>query len=241
MRDHGDHTDPFELLLRLRPPRVDGVLQPGEDAAADQLLSSIVNTPHPGRTPKTRRSRWMPVAVLSIGAATAGGVAFAGWRRSESSDPVGLSCYSELSATPAAQVQVPSAADPIDACRRPWSDGTFGRGPAPSLVACVNDHGQAVVLPGTGQACASVGYADFAAPTGDRQLASALAEELNEALGPTCLDEARTKALVQDALSRRNLSTWAITNGSAFDGQRRCGVAIVDQIHRVVQVSAIAK
>jgi hypothetical protein len=240
MSDHTDHIDPFELLLRLRPARVDGPLIAGENEAAEKLLASIVNSPPPDRAAVARR-RWLPIAVASVGVATVGGVAFAGWLRSEPSDPIGLSCYSELSATPAAQVEVAASADPINACRAPWRDGTFGRGPAPDLIACVNDRGLGVVLPGAGDACASVGYADFASPTGEPQRVAALADELDAALGPVCVDEAQTMAIVKDALARRNLSSWTIAKGAAFDGQRRCGAAIVDEAHKVVDVSAIVK
>ncbi len=205
-----EQPDPFERLAASRPREFDAFLAPGDDPAADELVSTILTT---SRLPRRRR-RGLLAALTVVGVAGTGAVAAAVWL-DRPSDPVSLSCYSNASNTPDEQVAllVDPDSTPIDQCAKVWREGPLGNDIAPPLAACVTANGIVAVIPGQPTVCDQLGLArlDPNASEGD-DLAAQVINSLSATWPETCvtsIDDA--VALVERVLDDVEATNWTIT------------------------------
>ena len=125
--------------------------------------------------------------------------------------------------------------EPTQQCAAAWTDGRLGTGPAPDLVACVNDGGATVVLPGDATACERLGWpvaeVRNAAADVDVRVAREVPDVLAECL--TDLDDGRRA--VERLLSDLGADAWTVevATAPAPDG-RVCVAASVDATSHVV-------
>ncbi|MDJ0770734.1 MAG: hypothetical protein QNJ12_18215 [Ilumatobacter sp.] len=230
-----DRDDEIANALRdLRPPFDDGYLDPGDDPAADALLSSLLERqPHARRR---RRRRWLAGGiggVMIVGAGTAAAVLLT----REPDDPTVIGCYRDVEVDTADVFALPASSqlNAADQCAPLWENGTFGDTGAPPLTECVTDDGITAVLPGDTGVCQLVGW-DAATPRSSLDSvppATDLAARLIERFVDQCYDRDTATRVAEDVLEQLGLDDWSVVSDSGDTG--RCfGPAVESDQRRVV-------
>lgn len=234
-------NDPFELLSVLRPTTTGDFLAPGDDPAADALLSRIVSIDPTRQSPRRRRRRLVLPVTLTFVVVASGAIATAVWL-DQPTDPALLACYSEPSADPAEQFALVIDADstPAEQCATLWQDGTFGTGEPPSLTSCVTPDGITAVMPGDATTCTALGWARLDTPLSDEQLlAPRIMSEVSGRYPTECVesvDEAET--LVRTILSELRADTWRVRVERETSPDRPCAYVAIDAPNRTVLIVA---
>jgi hypothetical protein len=226
--------DPFDVLVAMAPPAsARAPLAPGADARYDAMFRRAAAAATPARRPRRWRRR-IVVGGLVIGIVGGSSVAAAVLLHDDRpANPTRVACVA--SADPEASgvaLPVPDGASLIEACAPLWSDGTFGTGGPPPLVACVTaDDATAVVVPGADpSACAAAGFA----PASDldaaltRQVAIINARVVAPLGGAACFDEARAAALIDGVLADPELAGWRRGDDAPLTSQGPCAAVAID-------------
>lgn len=241
-----ERPDPFDLLASMGAADRGGAsldlpLEPGDDERADSVLRRITSTPRASRMPaptvhRFARRRQLAVAAAAVVVVGAGAAVAAVWSK-QPADAVTVLCYASVDVEPAAIVGLVAepGVEPTQSCAAAWTDGRLGTGPAPGLVACVNDGGVTVVLPGDATACERLGW-----PIAETRIAAAdvdvrVAREVPDVLAecPTDLDAGRRA--VEQLLSELGADAWTVEVAAAPAPEgRACVVAAVDAASHVV-------
>ena len=242
-----ERPDPFDLLASMGAADRDGAsldhpLEPGDDERADLVLRRITSTPRASRMPTPTVHRFARprrlvtaaavVAVVGVGAAVA-----AVWSK-QPADAATVLCYSSVDVEPAAVVGMVAepGVDPTRLCATPWTDGRLGTGPAPDLVACVNDRDATVVVPGDTTSCERLGWpiADLRI-TADADIDVRVTREVPDVLAECLPDLDAGRSAVERLLSELGADGWTVevTTAPAPAG-RACVAASVDAMSRVV-------
>lgn len=209
--------DPFEMLGELRPPDADAPLAVGEDPVAEAMLVSILLGETAGAEPtdapvrRRRRRRALVAAIAAFVLGTAAVAAAIWW--AQPADPTAVSCYSEASADPQAQVEMGADPDrpPAEQCRRWWVEGPLGTGEVPPLTACVTADGITAVVPGGDTVCESIGMARRAPGLDDGQADDvAIVAAVSERFAGQCHDTATAEAILDDILAEFPDAAWRV-------------------------------
>lgn len=216
--------DPFDVVAELNPfaGEFDELTQ-----ADEALLLRILETPVTGRTPSasrsgSRRRRWLTGGA--VGVAVVATAAFTYLHREQASNPTGVLCYSTADIDGDRAV-LPPGVDPVAACQRPWTDGTFSHAGAPPLAGCVNDAGVATVLPGDQSVCSRLGLAELEPGRSDEQQAIVeLGDRLQEGFYADCVQQDDAMALAQQIVDESGLDGWRVQLAEDFPAGMECGV-----------------
>jgi hypothetical protein len=242
-----DHPDPFDLLASMAAADRDGAsldrpLEPGDVERAELLLRRITSTPRATRTPtptvrRLTRPRHLAAAAMAAAVVGVGAVVAAVWSK-QPADPATVLCYSSVDVEPAAIVGLVAepGVDPTMSCAAPWTDGRLGSGPAPGLVACVNDRDTTVVLPGDATACERLGWpiADLRV-TADAHVAVRVTREVPGVLAECLSDLDAGRSAVEQLLSDLGADGWTVEVATApAPAGRSCVAASVQATSRVV-------
>ena len=240
-----EHPDPFDLLASMGAADrggapLDHPLEPGDDERADLVLRRITSTPRASRVPTSTvrgiaRPRRLVAAAAVVVVVGAGAAVAAVWSK-QPADAATVLCYSSVDAEPSAIVGLVAepGVDPTQLCAAPWTDGRLGTGPAPGLVACVNDRDGTVVLPGDTTACERLGW-----PIADLRVTAdvdvRVTREVPDVLAECLPDLDAGRNAVERLLSVLGADAWIVevTTAPAPTG-RSCVAASVDAASRVV-------
>ncbi len=220
--------DLFLMLVATNPVRALESSEYGDEA----LLARIIAAGKPNRmnTPRIRRG-WVigGVSVALIVAA-----AFAVLRHEAPDDPTLFLCYSEQSASPATQIQLPTS-DPIAACRELWESGRFGARDVPPLTACITGDGFIAVVPGGDQACVDLGFALWRGSfDDDEQAVIEFRKEVARSFGLTCYSEQEGTLAVETLLNEHGLDGWTIVSNHDWTDAFPCTASGVDATSKTV-------
>jgi hypothetical protein len=219
--------DPFDVVAELNPfaGEFDELTEPDE-----ALLLRILETPIAGRTPAvsrsgSRRRRWLTGGA--IGVAVVATAAFTYLQREQAPNPTGVLCYASADIDGDRAV-LPPDVDPVAACRKRWTDGTFSHAGAPPLAGCVNDAGVATVLPGDRSVCSRLGLAELEPGRSDEQRAIVeLGDRLQEAFYADCVHQDDAMTLAQQLLDESGLGGWTVQLAEDFPPAMECGLGSV--------------
>jgi hypothetical protein len=153
--------------------------------------------------------------------------AFTYLHREQASNPTGVLCYATADLDGDRAV-LPPDIDPVAACQKPWTDGTFSHAGAPPLAGCVNDAGVATVLPGDQSVCSRLGLADLEPGRSDDQQAIVeLGDRLQEAFSADCIHQDDAMVLAQQLLDESGLAGWTVQLAEDFPAGMECGLGSV--------------
>jgi hypothetical protein len=238
--------DAVELLRAANPTEIDDLINdPQELARKDELLRHILagapfETPQvtPAR-PRRRMVVAIAIAILAMLAAAAVWLA----TREPVREKVSVSCFKEADLTSDVAVVTLKDGDPIGTCRNTWEQGAFGTTSVPALQPCVLKTGALAVLPAADEnVCQTLGLAlpEVGAPGagGSHVDTSALQEALVRRFhDQPCKDEAESRRVIGEELTRVGATDWRIELVQPFDSQRRCGSISLDEGRRTVLIT----
>jgi hypothetical protein len=216
--------DPFDVVANLNP--FAGEFDEFTDAD-EALLLRILESPVTGPTPAASRSRsrrqaWFVGGV--VGVMVVATAAFTYLHREQASNPTGVLCYATADIDGDRAV-LPPDVDPVAACHKPWTDGTFSQAGAPPLAGCVNDAGVATVFPGDQSVCSRLGLAELEPGRSDEQQAIVdLGDRLYEAFYADCIRQDDAIPLAQQLLDDSGLQGWTVQLAEDFPAGSECGV-----------------
>lgn len=243
-----EQPDPFDLLASMGAAdragaSLDLPLEPGDDERAEMVLRRITSAPRAARMPaptvhRFARRRQLAAAAAAVLVVSAGAAVAAVWSK-QPADAATVLCYSSVEVEPAAIVGLVAepGVEPTQLCVAPWTDGRLGTGPAPGLVACVNEGGATVVLPGDPTACARLGW-----PIAEVRLAAAdidvrVAREVPDVLAGCLPDLDAGRRAVEQLLSELGADAWTVEAATApAPDDRACVAAAVDATSHVVML-----
>lgn len=219
--------DPFDTVANLNP--FAGEFDEFTDAD-EALLLRILETPVTGQTPVvsrsgSRRRRWLVGGA--VGVAVVATAAFTYLHRERASNPTGVLCYATADLDGDRAV-LPPDVNPVTACQKPWTDGTFSHAGAPPLAGCVNDAGVATVFPGDQSVCSRLGLAELEPGRSDEQQAIVdLGDRLAEAFSADCIHQDDAMVLAQQLLDESGLEGWTVQLAEDFPPGMECGLGSV--------------
>lgn len=231
-------SDPIELFKHLDPTRQIASSQEAARTNEAILASVLAHSRRPVPTSRgSRRKPWMiGGGLIVVVLATA---AFVVLRREPVSDPLGIACMA--STDPSGDVvALPAGEDPVEACRRLWTDGTLGTGEPPPLAACINQGGAAAVFPGDSEICSRLGLAGLEPGfTPDQRRIVQLEGSLAETFGAQCFAEDEAVTETQRQLDASGLTGWTVYVPDPFGASARCAGSGIDLEQRRVLLGGV--
>ena len=243
-------VDPFELLRRLNPVEPNDFAGEAASPEAQRTLEQIVADARTrsrrlslGRLPRLRlRRRVYLLALVPL----AGVVAAAAWALTHgATKQFTIGCYASPDLQAHTVVVASGDVSPIGTCRTVWERGDFGNQPTPPLQACVLPSGGIGVFPGSAEAtCKQLHLAPLtpttAPPSRTRSSPSPLVLKnalTQKFLASPCMGAQQALTVVQDEISRLNLSSWAARQEGTFTSKRPCAsLGFDEQQHRVLLI-----
>lgn len=229
-------SEMIDLLQRSRPIPA-GELSPERIAAIAQAMREGRHTAE-SHSRFRRRGRTIGAGVIVAIIAGSGAVAWAVARHRPADNPLTIICHDDLRLDSSARAVQPDGAPAVELCARLWTDGTFGRGTAPPLIACAQSRGAAEVFPAkVPQACETLGLSPLLDETdaeqrAEQRLQDSLSDRLAE-LG--CVDVDTLRDIVAEELEANGLESWAVTSSGEPAGELRCAVPTIDPLdNRIV-------
>jgi hypothetical protein len=244
-----ERPDPFMLLQALRPATDINRLEVGELPNADAMLLRVLALPTSAAglvNGRPRRRRWVVAAGVVTSSVVATSAAAAVLLQFRSSDREVLACY-EAAASDADrfEMRIDAGDDPVAACSRLWTDGTFGTAGQPESRACSTSDGTTAVVPGDDvSACAGAGLEPIEPAIGDGatpddEAVDSVSLRLAQAFIDACLDEQQSRTEAASALRDAGLDDWDVVVSVPFSAQRPCGLADVDAVERTIVIVAV--
>ena len=210
--------DAFDALVAASPVRALQEVLPGDE----QMLATILAEPRVAATavPRSQRRYWAAAGASTIVILMA---AFAVLRHESPHDPTTMICYGQADVDSSEKHQLPSAADPVAACRELWDAGLFGPGEVPNLTACVTDTGVVAVIPGGEQVCGDLGFAIWSGTFEVRNLTQVtFSDELTATFRTTCYSQSAAISAAQKLLDKYELDDWTIATNNNWTNTLPC-------------------
>lgn len=222
-------NDPIEMFNSLDPTPYLETASVDVEQRNDDILAYVLSQPREtDETPPTRSRprRW--IIGGGLGVAILATAAFAVLRTEPVSDPRGITCMASSDGD-GDRIGLPADSDPVAACRVLWKDGTLGDGEPPSLAACINDAGAAVVFPSGDDICSRLGLAE-AAPglADDQQRIVTLQESLAATFLSDCFAQDDAIAEAQRQLDGSGLEGWTVDVPESFADSGLCAAPGID-------------
>jgi hypothetical protein len=208
--------DTLERMLRDSDPVRDGAAtDPGSPTAAG-ILARV------RRATRKRRRRILvlvPAVALTVAGATAGTYAWvAGDGKGHTLDSTGLTCVGPGNGDAVMNFD-PATGDPVDTCRRQWSE-FFGQSAPDALTACVDSsaQGSIKVYSGGRDQCARHHADPYRGPTQEQLSLSLLRTDLASHFADrTCIPHAELRKVIGRLLARHDLDGWTTRHFQTAD------------------------
>ena len=239
--------DPYDILVALRPEPDAVPLQPGDDAAFDDLFErSLERASWPvDPSPARRRHRRRNFAIGGIIVAVTGTAGTLSWARTDHEravDPTMLACHQTADVNSSQIVVSRTAEDPIDTCRQAWSNSSLAWGPMPASVACLLPTGIAAVFPGDQTTCEFLGLHDLDVEISadDAKIMQFEDTAVNAVLAfNACLTPEHVAQILTDSIAEVGLDDWTETIDGDFTPATPCGAMQFDVAGRTAFVRSL--
>lgn len=230
-----EQRDPLDMLAAAKPH--DEPLDPGENARAEDLLQHILSTPqqvpnHPRRRRRSRTAIALGLAAVTVSVGTVAAIVIT---REQPTTLTSLSCWSEARLPQPHEAIVISWAgdDPAQACEPVWTESRFesiSSSEVPPLIACVNEGGDVVVMPGDQTTCSELGLSNFdSSIDSDIDRSRAAIERIQTTVTESaCLSPADAIDAVASILADSGLDAWTVVPPDPQPDTDACMTAGVD-------------
>lgn len=223
-----------DLLRRSRPVHA-RELPPERITAIAQAMRDSSTTPAPQSQRSRRRRRSIVVGLVAAITAGGGAVAWAVTQHRPADNPLTILCHGDSSV----RAIVPDGTPATELCARLWTDGDFGDGTVPPLVACARPGGAAEVFPAYDPGiCETLGMTPLLDKTDDEQRA---AQRFQDSLSDRvvdlgCLDTNTLQGIVAEELEGNGLENWTVTVNGKPTNELPCAIPTIDPLDNSVVV-----
>lgn len=243
-----ERPDPFVVLQALRPVTDHHRLEIGEVPHAEALLVHVLERAARPVTvlPSRSRRRWVVAASVVTGSLVVASAAAAILWQRQSGDEGVVACWSEAPSPDARrfEMRIDAGDDPVAACARLWTDGTFATTGQPPSQACAAGDGATAVIPGGASACSLAGFEPIEPSAGDggapdEATVNRLSARLAQTFLDVCLDEPASRTEAEAALDDEGLDEWSVVVSIPFSTDRPCGTARISTDERRIVIAAV--
>lgn len=232
-----DERDPFEILRRINPVDPSALPDPTRSREALEVMERILRGDLV--SPERRRLRWLRtlrhaprrrIYLVPVVAAVMLGAGTLAWALTRGpTQHLSVGCYATADLDARTVVVSATEGSPVEACRKVWLDGAFGRRPPP-LQACVLPSGAVGVFPSRGgNSCEQLNLIRAPADSEPASAVVALQTALVDTFLERCISEREAGQIVLAELRRLRLEDWRVVTSGRFGSTRPCASLAFDE------------